>query len=51
MNERASPLLAAAGLIDRKVIVRDDDGGPEVQVHERALGVREQPRRRHLVSV
>jgi hypothetical protein len=56
MNERTPllellRLLVAAGLIDGKVFVRDHDGVPEVQVHEHALGVREQPRRRHLVSV
>jgi hypothetical protein len=54
MNERASllellRLLEAARLIDGTVFVRD--GVPEVQAHEHALGVREQPRRRHLVSV
>jgi hypothetical protein len=56
MNERASlldllRLLAAARLIDAKVFVRVDDGVPEVQAHGHALGLREQPRRRHLASV
>jgi hypothetical protein len=56
MNERTSllellRLLAAARLIDAKVFVRDEDGVREVQAHEHALSLREQPRRHHLASV
>ena len=56
MNERASllellRLLVAAGLIDAKVLVRDDDRDLDVQAHVHAVDVREPPRRRYLVSV
>jgi hypothetical protein len=56
MNERASllellRLLVAAGLIDPKVLVRDDGGLAEVEAQVQRGDEREPSRRRHLVSV
>jgi ribosomal protein S18 acetylase RimI-like enzyme len=41
-------LLAAAGYIDGKVFVRDDDAAPEVKAHVHVLAVDKRRRRRHL---
>ena len=56
MNERASllellRLLVAAGLIDPKVVVRDDGGPAEVEAQVRTGEARESSRRRHLMRV